>query len=368
MDDLLEAMRRQPESIRWVGEWVGGPDHPTIWQLARAAGVLPELMRYESFQRAQDVAAQLQTGQFVAGIAGYTVFDPLIRSGAVRGLGIVSRQPLGGVTIPTFRQLGIVGVSMTNWCGAFAPPSASDADRVRLADTIKQMVQSPRWAVTLNRLHLRNVYLGNPGFAQLIQEEQKRLSKAQSTPDSRRYLRFASMLWKHLVQWALVLGGAIAALSAALYWQKSSARRREDALQEALRSLSEEVQLRAQRELDRSRDIAAVRLGMNTQIEREFDRWGLTPAERSIAHLMLKGMRLKGIAEARNTSDRTVRQQAQAIYRKAGLEGRTDLAAYFLETVLGEPELQPVVAPPVRPLAVLSRGRTAHQHLRFPAT
>jgi DNA-binding NarL/FixJ family response regulator len=136
----------------------------------------------------------------------------------------------------------------------------------------------------------------------------------------------------------LGLGGAIAALAAALYWQKSSAQRREDALQRALRNLSEEVAVRAQQELDRSRDMAAVRLGMNAQIEREFDRWGLTPAERSIAHLMLKGMRLKGIAGARNTSDRTVRQQAQAIYRKAGLDGRNDLAAYFLEAVLGEPE------------------------------
>ena len=36
-----------------------------------------------------------------------------------------------------------------------------------------------------------------------------------------------------------------------------------------------------------------------------------------------------------------VRQQAQAIYRKAGLDGRTDLAAYFLESVLGAPELDP---------------------------
>jgi hypothetical protein len=60
-----------------------------------------------------------------------------------------------------------------------------------------------------------------------------------------------------------------------------------------------------------------------------------------VAHLTLKGLRLKDIARARNTSDRTVRQQAQAIYRKAGLDGRTDLSAYFLESVLGAAELGP---------------------------
>jgi len=48
---------------------------------------------------------------------------------------------------------------------------------------------------------------------------------------------------------------------------------------------------------------------MNVQIEREFARWGCTCAERSVAHLTLKGLRLKDIARARNTSDRTVRQQ-----------------------------------------------------------
>ena len=33
----------------------------------------------------------------------------------------------------------------------------------------------------------------------------------------------------------------------------------------------------------------------------------------------------------RATSDATVRQQAQAIYRKAGLPGKTAFSAYFLE-------------------------------------
>jgi DNA-binding NarL/FixJ family response regulator len=34
-------------------------------------------------------------------------------------------------------------------------------------------------------------------------------------------------------------------------------------------------------------------------------------------------------------SETTVRQQARAIYRKAGLSGRHDLAAFFLEDLLG---------------------------------
>jgi DNA-binding CsgD family transcriptional regulator len=74
--------------------------------------------------------------------------------------------------------------------------------------------------------------------------------------------------------------------------------------------------------------------GLGAAIDRQFDRWGLSPAEREIALLQLKGLRHKEIAELRKTSERTVRQQALSVYRKSGLNGRNDLAAFFLEDLL----------------------------------
>ena len=68
-------------------------------------------------------------------------------------------------------------------------------------------------------------------------------------------------------------------------------------------------------------------------IEDQFRQWRLTGAEIDVAGLMLKGMSLKEIAIARETSEATIRQQAQAIYRKSGLSGRAELAAYFLESL-----------------------------------
>lgn len=65
----------------------------------------------------------------------------------------------------------------------------------------------------------------------------------------------------------------------------------------------------------------------------QFRQWRLTGAEIDVAGLMLKGMSLKEIAIARDTSEATIRQQAQAIYRKSGLSGRAELAAYFLESL-----------------------------------
>ena len=62
---------------------------------------------------------------------------------------------------------------------------------------------------------------------------------------------------------------------------------------------------------------------------------GPESAEREIGLLLLKGLSLKEVADVRGTSERTVRQQAQQLYRKGGLAGRTELAAYFLEDLLG---------------------------------
>ena len=68
-------------------------------------------------------------------------------------------------------------------------------------------------------------------------------------------------------------------------------------------------------------------------IEAQFKVWHLSAAEIDIAGLMLKGASLKEIALARDTSEATIRQQAQSVYRKSGLSGRAELSAYFLESL-----------------------------------
>lgn len=72
---------------------------------------------------------------------------------------------------------------------------------------------------------------------------------------------------------------------------------------------------------------------LGNAIQDEFRNWKLTAAEMDIAGLMLKGASLKEIANARATSEATIRQQAQSIYRKSGLSGRAELSAYFLESL-----------------------------------
>jgi len=91
----------------------------------------------------------------------------------------------------------------------------------------------------------------------------------------------------------------------------------------------------ARREAERFRGEAKEALaGLGQAIDTQFERWGLTPAEREVGLLLLKGLSHREVADVRATSEATVRQQALAVYRKAGLRNRSDLSAFFLEDLL----------------------------------
>ncbi|WP_313917717.1 hypothetical protein [Tahibacter sp.] len=77
--------------------------------------------------------------------------------------------------------------------------------------------------------------------------------------------------------------------------------------------------------------------GLARSIDRQLDHWKLSAAEKEIAFLLLKGLSLKAIADLRGTGEKTVRAQSAAIYAKAGLAGRSELSAFFLEDLLVPP-------------------------------
>lgn len=101
--------------------------------------------------------------------------------------------------------------------------------------------------------------------------------------------------------------------------------------EERTEDLASEVARIAARSETWRRAAAADLAGLARAIDRQLALWGLTPAEREVALLLLKGFGHKEIARLRATSETTIRQQAAAIYRKADLSGRAALQAYFLE-------------------------------------
>jgi DNA-binding CsgD family transcriptional regulator len=139
-------------------------------------------------------------------------------------------------------------------------------------------------------------------------------------------LHFGSSLRHILVEVLIIL----AALTGAIYfWRRVFADLRAE-----LRDSEAHTELWRQNAERWQREAAQFVEGLSKAIDRQFEEWELTPSEKEVALLLIKGLSLKEIASIRDVREKTVRQQSQAIYRKGGLEGRADLAAYFLEDLL----------------------------------
>jgi DNA-binding CsgD family transcriptional regulator len=114
--------------------------------------------------------------------------------------------------------------------------------------------------------------------------------------------------------------------------------RRARAVEKEALSLAEQLaatRVEANRWRTEARDLVK---GLAAALDQQFDRWNLTPAEKEVALLLLKGLSHKDIAEIRSVTEATARQQARAVYRKGGLSGRHDLAAFFLEDLMLPPQ------------------------------
>ncbi len=93
--------------------------------------------------------------------------------------------------------------------------------------------------------------------------------------------------------------------------------------------------VQATRARDRADQARRLTAGEFTTVVRDyFAKLGLTDAEREVAWYIVKGFALSEIARLRGTAEGTVRVQSTAIYRKAGVSGKTQLVTLIVEDLL----------------------------------
>lgn len=134
-----------------------------------------------------------------------------------------------------------------------------------------------------------------------------------------------------VVWWHIFAEGAagLIALGGIFYLLKDSLKLRQDLTH------AKDRETKLKQEADQWRNQSKAYLdGLSELIANQLTTWDLTPAEREVAFLLLKGMSLKDIALLRGTAEKTARVQSMSIYVKAGLSGRSELSAFFLEDLL----------------------------------
>lgn len=99
--------------------------------------------------------------------------------------------------------------------------------------------------------------------------------------------------------------------------------------------LSVRLALRASQEVLRAERARRMTAGdFTTIVHYYFVDLGLTEAETEVAWLIVKGLSLTEIARLRGTAEGTVRVQSTSIYRKAGVNSKTQLMALIVEDLL----------------------------------
>lgn len=80
-----------------------------------------------------------------------------------------------------------------------------------------------------------------------------------------------------------------------------------------------------------SEELMSAKRMFGEAISKQFIKWTLTESESDIALFTLKGFSAKEIADFRNTSEKTVRNQLTSVYKKSGTTSKVSFAAWFME-------------------------------------
>lgn len=91
-------------------------------------------------------------------------------------------------------------------------------------------------------------------------------------------------------------------------------------------------------------------------VDERFAEWELSPSERDVALMAIKGFSNAEIADILEKAEGTVKAQCNAVFRKASVSGRAQLLSVFVEDMLGEPLLQ---SAEIEPASSAQRRSTA---------
>ncbi|MGL5012125.1 MAG: helix-turn-helix transcriptional regulator [Paracoccaceae bacterium] len=116
------------------------------------------------------------------------------------------------------------------------------------------------------------------------------------------------------------------------------------------------------------RELQAASGAFQQVMEQNFADWGLTPAERDVALLSIKGVPIAEIARLRGSREGTIKAQSTAIYRKVGVSNRAELIAVMVEELIAgvhgtTAEMEKAGGPP--PLCI-RRGRRRRIPQEYP--
>ena len=170
MKDVVEAMKKDPASVKWGGGSRGSTEHIAAAMIAREVGVDAAKINYVPFRGGGEATAAILGGNVTVGGSGYSEFQQYIEAGKMKPIGVTSETRLKGIAIPTLKEQGI-NVVIGNWRGVYAAPGITAAQRKALTDLVIGATKSKAWAEALEKNNWTPALLSGKPFEDFVDSE-----------------------------------------------------------------------------------------------------------------------------------------------------------------------------------------------------
>ena len=170
MKDVVEAMKKDPASVKWGGGSRGSTEHIAAAMIAREVGVDASKINYVPFRGGGEATAAILGGNVTVGGSGYSEFQQYIVAGKMKPIGVTSDVRLKGIAIPTLKEQGI-NVVIGNWRGVYAAPGITDAQRKALTDLVIAATKSKAWTEALEKNNWTPALMSGKPFEDFVDSE-----------------------------------------------------------------------------------------------------------------------------------------------------------------------------------------------------
>jgi putative tricarboxylic transport membrane protein len=170
MKDVVDAMKKDPASVKWGGGSRGSTEHIAAAMIAREVGVDPAKINYVAFRGGGEAVAAILGGNVTVGGSGYSEFAQYIDSGKMKAIGVTAPARLKGINVPTLKEQGI-NVELGNWRGVYGAPGISDAQRKALTDLIVKATKTKSWAEAMEKNAWTPALLAGKEFEEFVDRD-----------------------------------------------------------------------------------------------------------------------------------------------------------------------------------------------------
>jgi putative tricarboxylic transport membrane protein len=170
MKDVVEALKKDPGSVKWGGGSRGSTEHIAAAMLARDVGVDATRINYVAFRGGGEATAAILGNNVSVGGSGYSEFAQYIEAGKMRAIAVTSPARIKGINVPTMKEQGF-NVEIGNWRGVYGAPGITAPQRQALIDLIVKACRHKSWTEALEKNNWTPALLTGKDFEDFVDRE-----------------------------------------------------------------------------------------------------------------------------------------------------------------------------------------------------